>query len=168
MSLVEVGRFGRPHGLAGEVYLDGCSLETEELLGIRTFTFRSARGEERPLELKEVHLANGRMLATFARCTTREQAARLTRGELLVEAERIPDPGPGVAYAFQVVGFELRDADGKALGTVHDVLNLAAHQVYVVRGEREYMVPVTPEIVRKVDMQARTITVELPVGLDQI
>jgi 16S rRNA processing protein RimM len=168
MTLVEVGRIGRAHGLKGETYLDGCSLSADELLEMRDFTWRSARGLTQTLTLVAVRPANDRLLVGFAGFTSREQVSALTNGELLAEADRIPDPGPGVAYAFQVVGFELRDAAGKPLGTVQDVLNLAAHQVYVVLGEREYMVPVTPEIVRKVDMEARTITVDLPAGLDQI
>ena len=36
----------------------------------------------------------------------------LVNGELWVEPQRLPDPGAGVAYTYQLVGLEVRTEDG--------------------------------------------------------
>lgn len=159
---------GRPHGLKGELTLDSCTLSAHELLAVRHFVWRGRRGETQPLDLTAARSAIPRMLVRFAGCDDRERAAALTLGELLVERDALPDPGPGVAYTFQLLGLEVRTADGRRLGVLEDIVSTGAHPIYVVRGERELLVPATAEIVRNVDLKSRVITVELPAGLEDL
>jgi len=41
MPLVTIGRLGRPHGVRGELQLDGSSLSPAELTALRAFTWRA-------------------------------------------------------------------------------------------------------------------------------
>jgi len=166
-TLVRVGRLGRAHGVRGEIALDG-SLTAPELHDIRSFVWRGARGETRPLELQTARPADRRVLLKFAGVDDRDQAASLTLGELLAERDRLPDPGPGVAYTFQLLGLEVRTVDGRRLGVLEDIVQTGAHPIYVVRGDKELLVPATPEVVRHVDLAAGAITVALPAGLEEI
>ena len=168
MSLVKVGRLGRPHGVRGEMLLDSCDLTPLELHAIRAFTWRGRAGAERPLTLHTARPAHDRTLVHFAGVTNREQASMLTLGELWVDDAALPDPGPGVAYAFQLVGLRVVEADGRELGTLVDVVNTGAHSIYVVRGERELLIPVIPQVVKNVDLAARVVTVALPPGLEDL
>jgi 16S rRNA processing protein RimM len=167
MPLVLIGRIGRPHGVEGEMYLDGCSLTPLELNDLARFTWRGGRDLARELELLAARPANTRMLVRFKGTVTREAAAELTNGELLADSERLPDPGPGQVYYFQLVGLEVRTEDGRVLGTLADILPTGAHPVYIVRGERELLIPAAPDVIRNVDLAARTMTVALPAGLEE-
>jgi 16S rRNA processing protein RimM len=62
----------------------------------------------------------------------------------------------------------VRTAAGRRLGTLEEVISTGANPVYVVRGEREWLVPASPGVVRHVDMAARTLVVELPAGLEDV
>ena len=168
MGLVRIGRLGRAHGLRGELTLDGVSLSALELHSIRQFTWRGRDGRTLPLTLETARPAHERMLVRFAGYDDRDRARPLTSGELLAEAERLPDPGPGVAYTFQLVGLTVRTVDGRVLGTLEDVIATGANPVYLVRGEREWLVPASPGVVQHVDLAAKTITVELPAGLEDL
>lgn len=168
MSLVEVGRLARAHGLRGELALDG-SLSPEELRAIGTFTWRGAAGATRTLALEAARPTTGRVLVRFAGIADRDQAAALASGTLWAESELLPDAGPGMAYTFQLVGLEVVDVAGRRLGVIEDVLATGAHPVYVVRRERgELLVPATPEVVRRVDLEGRRVTVALPAGLEEL
>jgi len=167
MSLVLIGRIGRPHGVDGELALDGCPLTPLELHHVRRFTWRGARGNTRPLELRTARPAHTRVLVMFDGIDVREAAAELTNGELLADAALLPDPGPGMAYHFQLVGLEVREEHGRVLGKLEDIIPTGAHSVFVVRGERELLVPATPEVLREVDLAGGTITVKLPPGLEE-
>ena len=167
-SLVFVGKLGRPHGLRGELILEGVTLTAEELEQIRSFTWRGPDGSKRPLVLEAVRGAASRPLARFTGIHGRDQAATLTRGELWAERSALPDPGPEAVYTFQILGLRVRHEDGRELGVVTDVLRTGAHPVWVVRGERELMVPAAPTVVKHVDLAAGIITVALPAGLEDL
>jgi 16S rRNA processing protein RimM len=56
---------------------------------------------------------------------------------------------------------------GETLGTLTEVLETGANDVYVVDSPRygEILIPVTDETILKTDVQARILSVRLPEGL---
>ncbi len=166
-GLVRVGQLGRPHGVHGEIALDGVSLTASELERMRSFTW-SKSGASRSLVLEAARPTHGRLLVRFAGVSSREQAAALTLGELMAEAAALPAPGPDEAYTFQLVGLRVVDATGRELGILSEVMSTGAHPIWVVRGERELLIPAAPPIVQSVDLEAGVAVVRLPAGLDQL
>lgn len=166
--LVRIGVIGRPHGVRGELSILNCSLTAEELGDVGALVWRGRDGRTRELTLESVRPAGARLLACARGVSDREQAAALVGGELLTEAARLPDPGEGVAYAYQIVGLEVRTADGRVLGPVAEVMSVGGNTLYVVRGARELMIPAVPEVVHRVDLEAGVITVTLPPGLEDL
>jgi 16S rRNA processing protein RimM len=108
------------------------------------------------------------MLVRFEGIASREAAAALVNGTLWSEEAALPDPGPGVAYAFQLVGLAVETAEGRALGTLEAVITTAANPIYVVRGERELLIPAAPGVVQRVDLAAGRVVVSLPPGLEDL
>src|SRR6476659_308273 len=102
MSLIEIGILGRPHGVHGEQTLQRCALSIDELHELKTFTWRGMDGRTLTLTLATARPAHDRILVRFAGVDTREVAATLTRGRVMVERERLPDPGANTAYTFQL------------------------------------------------------------------
>jgi 16S rRNA processing protein RimM len=175
MTAVLVGRIGRAHGVRGEVALDGCHLTPSELHATRRFTWSKRGGISRSLVLEAVRPIHARMLARFEGIHDRDAAAALGGGLLFAEAAALPDPGPGVVYTFQLVGFAVVAEDGRSIGTLESVIATGAHPVYVVRGPAigggpgpEWMIPAHPEFLKRVDVDARTIVMSPPAGFDRL
>ena len=168
MGLVRIGLLRRVHGLRGELSLDGAALTTLELQGVGQFTWRGRGGETLPLKLATARPTHDRILVRFEGYPDRDRARSLAQGELLAESERLPDPGPGVAYTYQLIGLEVVTTAGRRLGTLEQVISTGANPVYVVHGEREWLVPASPGVVQHVDLEARRLTVELPKGLEDV
>ena len=167
MGLIEIGRLGRPHGLKGEQRLDPCTFTPLELHAIKDFTWRGPDGASRTVTLATARPANDHMLVRFTEARSREGAAALTNGHLLVEEERLPDPGPGAAYQHQLIGLEVVTEEGRPVGTVAEIWPSPAHAVLVVRGAGEVLIPSIPEFVRAVNLADRRITVRLLPGMDE-
>lgn len=163
-----IGRLGRPHGLKGDLLLDGCSLSADELVALGTVTWRDARGATRPLTVRAAKAFMAKLQVRFREAGSREAAAELVNGELWAPRERLPDPGPGHVYTFQLVGLRVRTSAGRELGTIADVLPSGAHPIYVVRGEREWLIPATEPFLREVDLTLGVVTVDPPAGLEEI
>jgi 16S rRNA processing protein RimM len=168
MSEVSIGRVGRPHGLNGEVYVERCPLSADELLEMRRLAWRGPTGERRALEVATARPAHVRLLVGFAGVSDRVQAARLTRGELLTDSDRLPDPGPGLAYTFQLIGMRVETVDGRELGTLRHIMPTGANPIYVVEGAKELLVPATAEVIKRVDRERGVIVVALPAGLEDL
>lgn len=169
MSAVLVGRVGRPHGIDGEMYVDRVSLSAAELQRVAEFEWRGLRGATRVVRVTAARDAHHKLLVRFAGIGSREDAALLTNGELWADAARLPDPGAGMAYTYQLVGLRAVDASGADLGTVKDLLTATAQPLYVlVRDGRERLVPGIEPFVRKVDLAAGVITFDLPPGFEEL
>ena len=104
----------------------------------------------------------------------RNQAETL-RGQLIqVPSEEAIPLEEGEYYEHQIVGLEVRTADGQNLGQIVEILYSPAHQVYVVQSAgsqspkgspREILIPAVASVVRSIDLEAGRVLVELPEGL---
>jgi 16S rRNA processing protein RimM len=130
--------------------------------------WRGQKGGTRMLEPKLARAAAGRLLVTFAGLATREDAVPFVNGTLWAERARLPDPGPGVSYAFQLTGMRVVDQTGATLGTVADVIFNAGQPLLQLEGEAGRLIPCQPPFMKHVDADAGVITLELPPGLDEV
>jgi 16S rRNA processing protein RimM len=54
------------------------------------------------------------------------------------------------------------------LGTIAEILPSGAHPIYVVRGERELLIPAIEPFVRSVDLENGVVIVDPPAGLEDL
>jgi 16S rRNA processing protein RimM len=120
-------------------------------VGGQSFTVESARPRGRLLALR---LAG---VATVA-------AAEPLRGAYLeVPAAEVAALPEGQHYHWELLGMAVVDPAGRPLGSIVDVLEYPANDVYVVRGDgEELLVPAVREVVLEVDAAAERMVVDLP------
>ena len=93
-----------------------------------------------------------------------DAASQLVGKTLLVPESQLPE-GFALHDVERLVGLEVCDASRGLLGTIEEVMQGVANDVWVVRGPLgEVLVPVVPEMVLSVD-EGAAIQVDLPVGL---
>ena len=65
-----------------------------------------------------------------------------------------------------LAGCRVVTTEGEELGELVDVLPTGANDVFVVgRGKEEILIPALKTVVLRIDLEARVLTVQLPVGL---
>jgi 16S rRNA processing protein RimM len=102
----------------------------------------------------------------FEGMADRDEAEVLTGTVLSVDASRLPALPEGTYYSFQLLGLRVVSVAGEELGRLDEIVETGARDVYVVLGERgEILLPSIPEVVREVDLETGTMTVELIPGL---
>ena len=151
------------------MYVDQIALTPEELSAMGPMEWRGRGVEPYTLTLREARMTHARMLVRFVGVSARETATELTNGELWGEAAKLPDPGPGVVYTFQLVGLRVVDQDGRVLGVLKDVMTSTAQPLYLVDFEgRERLYPGITPFVKHVDLAGGVITMDLPPGFEEL
>lgn len=89
--------------------------------------------------------------------TDRAAAAGLSGRYLEVEAQPLPE---GSWYWHEIVGLRVSDEAGAPLGSVVEVFRAGENEVYRIEGPAgELLVPALRDVVRRIDVQAGTMTV---------
>ena len=104
------------------------------------------------------HQARG-LIAKLHGIDDRDQALALKDHEIWIDARQFPNLPTGEYYQRDLLGLTALDQQGNPLGTVAEILETGAHDVLVVRGEQEYLIPYAPgTTVLDVDLAQRRIT----------
>lgn len=155
------GQVGKPHGIAGEVYVvpisdDARRFEPGSVL-------RREDGSSVVIESARRH--TDRFLVKFEGVETRDQAERL-RGPLFISADETRSLEDDEFWPHELEGCAVVGPDGESLGTVSQVISGAAQDLLEVATERgERLVPLVKQIVTAVDLAARRVTIDPPEGL---
>ena len=115
-------------------------------------------GTEYAVEQSKPH--SGALLAKLEGLSTPEAARRLKGEKVLVAREAMPEPGEGHYYLADLVGLEVVNEQGIALGEVKRWLFNGAQDVMEVEGEKTRLVPWIPAVVKAVDLENRKIHVD--------
>ena len=166
-DLVLVGRLARPHGLRGEMSVEVLTDFPDRFVPGLALVAADARGEgRRPLVVAGVRSAGDRLLVTFEGVADRTAAEGLRGLELSVpRGSEVPRPA-GFVYHFDVEGCRAVDREGRELGVVtalEDVAGRSLLEIETPRGGRQ--VPFVEPIVVSVDLGRRLVVLDPPPGL---
>lgn len=101
----------------------------------------SRKGDWGPVVVAEGQRHGKSVIARIEGVDDREQAAMLVGAELGVEREQLPEAGDGQFYWSDLIGLKVVHRDGTVLGKVTSLLETGAHDVMVVNGEQERIIP---------------------------
>ncbi|WP_420468690.1 ribosome maturation factor RimM [Panacagrimonas sp.] len=160
-----LGRVAGVYGVKGWVKLHSFTRPIDNLLEYAPWWI--ARGSGFEANLVEGRLHAGGLIASISgpdgqTIADRDVAASLIGAEIQVERDRLPEPGEGEFYWFDLVGLAVRNLEGVALGTVAAVTSNGAQDVLVLRdGEVERLIPfVQGPIIQSVSLQDGAIVAD--------
>jgi 16S rRNA processing protein RimM len=158
----------RPHGIRGEVRVEILT-DYPERLGQHEYVYlahpQSPDDVERyPLDSIRPH--KGILLVKLGGRDDRDAADEL-RGMLVqIPLEDAVPLDEDEYYHFQLTGVDVETETGEWLGRVADVIETAAHDVYVVHGPRgEVLLPAIEDVILKLDVEEREMVVHLLPGM---
>jgi len=159
-GLLILGRVVRPHGIRGEVQMRCFADSWAPFRDVHRVWVGPKDGPFQPRELVHAQERDRMIVMKLAGVETPEAAARLIGHEVTVpraEAPMLPD---GVFYHYDILGLEVHGGD-RSLGTVCEILETPAHDVYVIRGSAgEWMLPATRAHIRRIDLAVGCIEIQ--------
>jgi 16S rRNA processing protein RimM len=165
-DLLLIGRVARAHGNRGQVIVNPETdfPESRFTVGQTVVVGSSEHGVARRLESVRFH--QGRPIVGLEGVSTMNDAEALAGAELWMPASAMEPLPAGTFYRHDLVGCEVRDVSGAAVGRVTAVEGSIERSRLVVAGARgEILIPLAAEICVTVDPAARLIVVNPPEGL---
>ena len=168
-----VARILRPHGRRGEVAAEILTDFPERLTRLSSVELWDGRSAPRRALVRSCWLSRsrgGQAIFHFEGSDSISSAEKLVGLEVRIPwSARAPLPS-GAYYVAELIGCEIREKGGGAIGRVSDVQftgeNVAGTPVLVADSpEGELLIPLAQDICVKVDTGARRIEVLLPEGL---
>ena len=157
LEFLEAGEIVSTHGVRGEMkvlpWADGPDFLCE-------FDRVRIAGKDYPVESCRVQKTCN--LLKIEGVDTME-AAQAMRGKT-VEIYRCDAP-EGLIFAAELMGMTVL-CEGEEIGKITDVLDYPGNKVYVVKGQKEYMIPAVKAFILDTDMEKEVMQVRLIEGME--
>lgn len=129
--------------------------------GVKETLARSAQWwlGSRAYRVLEARVHGATVVGKAAGIETREQALALKGSTVSVRRESLPELEAGHYYLADLVGLEVVNENGEALGVVKRLFTNGAQDVMEVAGAATRLLPWVPTVVKKVDLAERRIHV---------
>jgi 16S rRNA processing protein RimM len=158
-ALIELGAVGAPFGVRGWVKLRSYTDPAERLLDHRQIQLQLG-GAWKTYAIEASGRSGGQLTVKLAGIEDRDSAQALRGAAIGVSRSELPPRQDRDFYRADLIGCEVVNLAGVRLGAVAHFIEIPAHALMVVRGEREYWVPAVPQHLRRVDLQSRRVVVD--------
>jgi 16S rRNA processing protein RimM len=159
-----VGRLQRPHGVHGEILMQ-VHTDFPERLKPKTQVYVGDSHE--PLTIAATRFHNEGLLIRFEGMRGPDDVGRRRNQWVYVTAADRPKLPQGRFYHHELIGFAVVNEDGEPIGTLADILQTGANDVYAVKrlDASEILLPAIPSVIRDIEPARRQIRVHLLPGL---
>ncbi len=164
----ELGALAKPHGIKGALhaFLDvDDPYEYDEL----TSVFVQEKQELVPYFIDDIQIKPNLNLIFFEGIDSVDKAKELVGKKLFLPMSFLPKLKDNQFYYHEIIGYQVDDQSLGLLGIVKEVVSLGAQDVVVmIYQNREVLIPLTEEIIPKVNKKEKVIQTILPEGLLEI
>jgi len=157
-KVVQIGHVSGVHGIRGWVKIYSLTDPREAI-----FNYQPWLLGEPP---KEVRITQGKkhgkhLVALLENVNDRDQAENLVNRPIAAYRDQFPELPDDEFYWTDLLGLSVRLGDGTELGTIGKMLATGAHDVMVVQGDRERLIPFVQErYVKSVNLDDGVVLVD--------
>ncbi len=165
----KVGIITSTHGLKGEVKVFPTTDDVKRFKRLKRVTLDTgkARDAGTVLEIESVKFFKQFAILKFKGIDSIEDVERYRRASLLVPRSDAVRLGKDEYFVADLIGLKVRDEDGTEIGTLRDVIETGANDVYAIdlHDGRELLLPAIRQCVLEVDVEAGFIRIHILEGL---
>ncbi|MCD8148917.1 MAG: ribosome maturation factor RimM [Clostridiales bacterium] len=162
----QVGVISSTHGVAGEVKVFPTTDDVKRFKKLKHVILDTGK-EELELEITQVKFFKQMVILKFREFSNINEVERFRGKSLYVTRENAVKLQKDEYFIADMIGMRVVTTDGEELGTLQDVMQTGANDVYVVekKNGEELLLPAIHDCVKLVDMEQGVITVYLMPGL---
>ena len=161
-EFLEAGKIVTTHGIKGEVKIMPYT-DTPELLS--EFDRLFIGKDKKELIIERARVFKNMVIAKIQGVDTPEDAEKYRNKILFMHRDDL-ELDENTYFIQDLIGMEVKDADtGILYGKIKDVMQTGANDVYVIEGEKEYLIPAIPDVVINTDVDGNLMLIRPLEGL---
>ncbi|AVI93968.1 Ribosome maturation factor RimM [Oenococcus oeni] len=165
MKELRIGRVINTHGIAGELKIDFNTDFPEQ---------RFAKNSELLIAGEKLVVQSSRpfkqfWLVKFSDHENINLVEKYKGEDIFINERKEPRLSEGEFLVSQIIGLKVIDEKGNSIGKIADSFHTGANDVWTIKKSngKEILIPYIDQVVKKVDLQNSTVTIELLEGLDE-
>lgn len=168
-DLLQVGVITTTHGVRGEVKVFPTTDDAARFKKLKQVILDTGK-EKIELEIAGVKFFKNLVILKFKGIDDINDVEKYRKKSLYVTRENAVKLKKDEYFIVDLIGLKVISDEGEDLGTINDVLQTGANDVYVIKkeGAEELLVPAIKECVKNVDIEGGTMEVHLLPGLRNI
>lgn len=170
-SSLMVGYIAKPHGLHGEARVKiHTDFPDERFAPGRSLALVHSRFQKPVCVTVEASRPHKNIyIVKFREFESIEQIEQLRGAELRVSTEDVHELEEHAYYFHEIIGCEVYTTAGERIGTVKEILQPGANDVWVVQrtaGEKDLYLPYIADVVKRVSPEEKRVVIEWLEGLE--
>lgn len=165
-ELLQVGILSSTHGVRGEMKVFPTTDDVNRFKKNKDYILETPKGNL-DVKVTGVKFFKQFVILKFEGFDTLDDILPYKGARLLVNREHAVKCEKDEYFIADLIGLFVEDEEGKEIGTLTDVMQTGANDVYVVESAegKEYLFPAIRECILQVDMQKKKVTVHVMPGL---
>lgn len=160
----QLGKITKPFGYKGQVvfFLDvDCP---DDYAGLDA-VFVELKNGLVPYFIKDININGNKAIVTFEDITA-DEAQSLVGCRLFLPLEMLPKLDGNRFYFHEIIGWQVVDSEKGDIGTIASVIDYPAQALFqIMKNDKEILIPIIDQVIKKVDREKKTIYIEAPNGL---
>lgn len=160
----------KPHGLKGEIIVQLDVDDPQDYKKLESVFISQNQGKILiPFFVEKMSIHQQKAQIKFEDIDNLEQAESLVGNEVYLPLSFLPPLSENQFYFHEIINFQIIDEEKGALGYVKDVFELPNQDVIgMIYQEKEVLIPINDEIIKRVDRENKLLHVSLPDGLLEV
>lgn len=165
-QFLRVGVISSTHGICGEVKVYPTTDDPERFLDLDEVILDTGR-EHKILEIEGVKFFKNQVILKFKGYDNINDIEKYLKKDLLVDREHAVELGENENFIADLIDMEVVTDEGKVLGTLTDVIETGANDVYAVKTPegKEILLPAIRDCILDVNVDEKRMTVHVMEGL---
>ena len=165
-QFLRVGVISSTHGIRGEVKVYPTTDDPERFLDLDEVILDTGR-EHKILEIEGVKFFKNQVILKFKGYDNINDIEKYLKKDLLVDREHAVELGENENFIADLIDMEVVTDEGKVLGTLTDVIETGANDVYAVKTPegKEILLPAIRDCILDVNVDEKRMTVHVMKGL---
>ncbi len=165
-QMLQVGVITATHGIRGEVKVYPTTDDATRFDDLKRVILDAGK-QQIPLEIQSVKYFKQFVILKFKGIDNINDIERYKKCPLLISREDAVDLEEDEYFIADIIGMEVYTEDGAHFGTMKDVMETGANDVYIIDSKEygEVLLPAIKECILNVDEEEGKITVHIMEGL---
>ena len=161
-----IGYVIKPQGIKGEIKIDPISPNLNRYKQLDKI-YIALKNEMQTYSVQKARLSDRFVFLKLLGIDSRDDAEKLRGAEVLIEEIDLIRPAENEYFVHDLIGCQVVEKNGQIIGVLRDVLQISSNDVYVIVGEsgEEILVPAIKDVIEKVDISNKQISIHLIDGL---